>query len=311
VGIIDEALKKAGDEGQENSEFKKNSKSSTDKVTDQILNNHPVRQHVSTSQDIRRTKTRQGITTSITVKLDWEYINSQGYITENSDQMQMVEEYRNIKRPLIANVFGKRAKGIERANLILVTSSLPGEGKTFSAINLALSIAQERDKEVLLIDADVAKPSVANALGIENTPGLIEYLESEEMDFSEVIRNTNLSGFRVVPAGKKHNFSTELLASNRMASLAAELSERYSDRIVIFDSPPLLAATQGEVLAALVGQVVVVVEAEHTLQATVKETVGKLEKCDVVLALLNKANRSLDFGAYGYGYGYGYGNYGH
>ena len=245
--------------------------------------------------------------------MDWKYIDSQGYLTEKTERSQMVEEYRTIKRPLIANAFGERSKGIERANLVLVTSSVPGEGKTFSAINIALSIGQERDKEVLLIDADVAKPSVANALGIDNTPGLIEYLESEDMDFSEVIRKTDLPGFRVVPAGNKHSFSTELLASNKMEKLVSELSQRYSDRIVIFDSPPLLAATQGEVLAALVGQVVVVIEAESTLQATVKEMVSKLDKCDVVLALLNKANRSFDFGsnAYGYGYGYGYGKYGH
>ncbi len=313
MGIIDEALKKADEEGQENSNFKKISKTSTNKVTNQNLHNHSARQQGHTPHDTHRIRTSSGVTKSTHVKLDWEYIDSQGYLTDNPERLQMVEEYRSIKRPLITNAFGQRSQGIERANLILVTSSVPGEGKTFSAINLALSIARERDNEVLLIDADVAKPSIASALGIDNKPGLIEYLESDHMDFSEVIRNTDLSGFRVVPAGTKHNFSTELLASNKMAELATELSQRYSDRIVIFDSPPLLAATQGEVLATLVGQVVVVIEAENTLQATVKEMVSKLDKCDVVLALLNKGNRSFDFGsyAYGYGYGYGYGKYGH
>jgi exopolysaccharide/PEP-CTERM locus tyrosine autokinase len=312
VGIIDEAFKKAGEEGQENNNFKKILPSSTNK-TNQELNNQLTQQNTQISRNGSRVDANSGVTKSITVKLDWEYIESQGYLTEKTERSQMVEEYRTIKRPLIANAFGERSKGIERANLVLVTSSVPGEGKTFSAINIALSIGQERDKEVLLIDADVAKPSVASALGIDNTPGLIEYLESEDMDFSEVIRKTDLPGFRVVPAGNKHSFSTELLASNKMEKLVSELSQRYSDRIVIFDSPPLLAATQGEVLAALVGQVVVVIEAESTLQATVKEMVSKLDKCDVVLALLNKANRSFDFGsnAYGYGYGYGYGKYGH
>ena len=302
MGIIDEALKKADDEGQNNN-FGKPAKIIKEPSNDTELNSQ---------QEVFKTKPRRkSVKKSETIKLDWEYISSQGYLTANTERLQMVEEYRTIKRPLLSNAFGTRSKGIERANLILVTSSVPGEGKTFSAINLALSIGQERDKEVLLIDADVAKPSIANALGIENTPGLIEYLESDNMDFSEVIRNTDLDGFRVVPAGDWHSYSTELLASNKMAELASELSQRYSDRVVIFDSPPLLAATQGEVLASLVGQVVLVVEAESTLQATVKETVSKLDNCDVVLALLNKTNRSFNFGSYGYGYGYGYGQYGH
>lgn len=311
MGIIDEALRKSSDEeDKENGDAKdKLSASSNQKV-----NTYPTHQYKRSQGDASiANKRSSGTTKSLTVNLDWEYIDSQGYLTENSDRLQMMEEYRTIKRPLMANSFGGRSKGIDRANLILVTSSVPGEGKTFSAINLALSFAQEKDHEVLLIDADVAKPSVSEALGIENSPGLIEYLESEDMDFSEVIRNTDLSGFRVIPAGNKHNYSTELLASNKMAKLATELSQRYLDRIVIFDSPPILAATQGEVLAGLVGQVIVVIEAENTLQATVKETVSKLDKCDVVLALLNKTNRSFNLGsyAYGYGYGYGYGKYGH
>ncbi|MDO9241492.1 MAG: protein tyrosine kinase, partial [Methylicorpusculum sp.] len=112
---------------------------------------------------------------------------------------------------------------------------------------------------------------------------------------------TEIDGLRIVPAGKSHQFSTELLASNKMLSLAQELSERYADRIVIFDSPPLLAATQAEVLSSMVGQVVLVIEAEQTAQNIVMESVKKLEACDVVLALLNKTKRGLDMNYYGYG----------
>lgn len=309
MGIIDEALKKSSDEKGNNSDQKKPKTGS-----DQRPNTYPTHQYKNNLGDTgRANKKSPGIAKSLSVNLDWDYIGSQGFLTQDTERLQLLEEYRTIKRPIMANAFGGRSKGIERANLILVTSSVPGEGKTFSAINLALSFAQEKDHEVLLIDADVAKPSVSEVLGIDNTPGLIEYLESDDMDLSEIIQNTDMDGFRIVPAGNRHSYSTELLASKKMANLATELSQRYSDRIVIFDSPPILAATQGEVLATLVGQVVLVIEAETTPQATVKETVAKLDKCDVVLALLNKTNHGFGFGsyAYGYGYGYGYGSYGH
>ena len=165
-----------------------------------------------------------------------------------------------------------------------------------------MSIAAELDKKVLLIDADVSKPSVSRILGIKKTPGLIEYLEGGVNDLSDIILRTEVSGLRIIPAGKRHKFSTELLSSNKMASLAQELSDRYPDRIVIFDSPPLLATTQAEVLATLVGQVVLVIAAESTSQNIVMESVKKLTGCsDVVLTLLNKTQRSLDSSYYGYG----------
>ena len=131
--------------------------------------------------------------------------------------------------------------------------------------------------------------------------GLIDYLDGEELDFSKMMLKTDIPGFSIIPAGKKHAYSTELLASNRMSVLADELHSRYPDRIVIFDSPPLLAATQAEVLAGLVGQVVLVIEAEMTLQSMVSESINKLKECDVVLALLNKSKARFDLNYYGYG----------
>ena len=237
--------------------------------------------------------------------IDWPRLTELGFISPGDSNTQAVEEYRNIKRPLVSNAFGKRSEGIAMANLILVTSSLPGEGKTYTAINLALSIANERDKKVLLIDADVARPSIAKVLGIRSTPGLIDYLESDDISFADMALKTTIPGLQVIPAGKLHKHSTELLSSNKMALFVEELSGRYPDRLVIFDSPPLLAATQAEILAKLVGQVVLVVEAEQTMQSVVMEAVEKLSSCDVVLAVFNKTKRNMDADYYGYGYGYG------
>jgi len=236
-----------------------------------------------------------------TFSLDWDTLAADGYLSREQVKSALIEEYRMIKRPLITNAFGKSAKGIKRANLILVTSSIPGEGKSFSAINLALSIANERDKNVLLIDADVSKPTLAKRLGVTESLGLIEYLESDDVDFSDICFKTDLPGLQVIPAGKRHAFSTELLSSNKMAEFVDELSQRYPDRIVIFDSPPLLAATQAEVLASLVGQVVFVISAETTMQSTVQDAIKKLESVDVVLALLNKSKHELKLDYYGYG----------
>ncbi|NOR70139.1 MAG: polysaccharide biosynthesis tyrosine autokinase [Methylomarinum sp.] len=237
------------------------------------------------------------------VKFDWDYLNAHGFIRLDESHSRIAEEYRSIKRPLVTNALGARKQGINNANLILVTSSIPGEGKTFTSINLAFSIAAELDKKVLLIDADVAKPSVAKVLGIETEIGLIDFLETDSLSLSDIILQTEIPGLRIITAGKSHQFSTELLASDKMIALSKELSERYSDRIVIFDTPPLLATTQAEVLASQMGQIILVIAAETTAQSFVQESVKKLQSCsDVVLGVLNKAQRNLNAGYYGYGH---------
>jgi len=237
------------------------------------------------------------------VSFDWEYLNAHGFIRLDDSHSRIAEEFRSIKRPLVTNALGARKRDINNANLILVTSSIPGEGKTFTSINLAFSIAAEMDKKVLLIDADVSKPSISKVLGIESKVGLIDFLETDSLSLSDIILQTEIPGLRIITAGKSHKFSTELLASDKMIALSKELSERYSDRIVIFDTPPLLATTQAEVLASQMGQVVLVIGAEVTSQNFVMESVKKLQNCsDVVLGLLNKAQRNLNAGYYGYGH---------
>jgi len=236
------------------------------------------------------------------VKFNWDYLNEHGFIRKDESHSRLAEEYRNIKRPLVTNALGARKRDIKNANLILITSSVPGEGKTFTSINLAFSIAAELDKKVLLIDADVAKPSISKVLGIKNDVGLIDFLETDNLSLSDIILQTEIPGLRIITAGKSHKLSTELLASDKMIALSQELSERYSDRIVIFDTPPLLATTQAEVLASQMGQIILVVGAESTPQNFVMESVQKLQNCsDVVLGLLNKAQQNHATGYYGYG----------
>ncbi|MBL1264960.1 XrtA-associated tyrosine autokinase [Candidatus Methylomicrobium oryzae] len=306
MNTIERALHKAENENQiaaNPTALPEDIKSQLDKGKEELLSTP-----MSTKNRIDATENGNLLNKERIENIDWDKLAGMGFVTPsiNTDQ-KSIEEYRNIKRPLINNALGSGSEGIQRSNLILVTSSVPGEGKTFSAINLALSIANERDTKVLLIDADVARPSISKTLGIKSSPGLIEYLEKNDIEFSDIILKTNMPGLSVVPAGKQHRHSTELLTSNKMVRLAQELSTRYPDRIVIFDSPPLLAATQGAALAGLVGQVVLVVEAENTPQAMVMSSVNKLEFCDVVLLLLNKTQVYMETGYYGYD---GYGTYG-
>ena len=212
------------------------------------------------------------------------------------------DEYRRIKRPLLSNAIGRSSSLVDRGNLIMVTSSMPGEGKSYTATNLALSIAREKDVTVLLIDCDVARRGVSRLLGIEDRPGLVDLVDNEELTVADVMLTTDIPNFRVLAAGSHYDYVTELLASNRMASLVDEIATRYSDRIVIFDSPPLLATPETQVLATLVGQIVFVVETGKTPQAVVMDALEQLPEDKAIGIVLNKNEGASGKSGYYYGY---------
>jgi exopolysaccharide/PEP-CTERM locus tyrosine autokinase len=239
-------------------------------------------------------------------ELDVGRLKDAGMVTPDSPRSQIFEEFRLIKRPLLKNALGQGPTRIPRGNLIMVTSCMPGEGKSFCSLNLAMSIAMEMDHTVLLVDADVAKPSIPRMLGIEGGLGLMDVLLEENLPISQVLIRTNIDKLRLMTAGRHHPNATELLASGAMGDLLDEMSRRYSDRIIIFDSPPLLATTESRVLASQMGQVVLVVEAGKTTEQKLREGLQHLGSCETVNLLLNKARFKGESGYYGYGYGYGY-----
>lgn len=239
------------------------------------------------------------------VDLDLDMLVSSGFVSPNSPRSQISDQYRVIKRPLITNAMGKGASTIENGNLIMVTSALAGEGKSFTALNLAMSIATELDNTVMLVDADVARPSVLRMLGLPASPGLLDLLVGDAADMSEVLLRTNIDKLTLLPSGTPHLRATELLASDAMSQLIRSIASRYSDRIIIFDSPPLLLTTESRVLASHMGQIVMVVHAQKTLQADVQHALASIENCPVKMMVLNQV-RSSSQGGYGYGYGYGY-----
>jgi protein-tyrosine kinase len=236
------------------------------------------------------------------VEINLAKLHQLGMITPDQGKTLAAQEFRGIKRSLIQNAFIKGAGAIHHGNLIMITSALPKEGKTFCAINLAMSIATEMDHTVLLIDADVARPSVLRTLGLKSAVGLMDILLDEELDLADVMIKTNVDTLRILPAGTGHRHATELLASQAMSSLLNEIANRYPDRIVIFDTPPLLPTTEARVLASQMGQIVMVVEAETTTQHAVKEALRQLESCTNVSLIYNKAKAFSGGTNYGYGY---------
>ncbi len=241
------------------------------------------------------------------VDINLEAIAASGLLVPHATRSQLADEFRVIKRPLIANAMGKGGIQIANGNLIMITSALPGEGKSFTAINLAISIAMELDNTVMLVDADVARPSVLNMLGLPPAPGLLDVLDKNSVDISGVLMRTNIEKLSILPSGTQHPRATELLASDAMVRLLDDMANRYSDRIIVFDSPPLLLTTESRAIATHMGQIVVVVNAGQTLQSAVIQAVSTIEACPVKMMVLNQSRQPAGDG-YGYGYGYGYGN---
>lgn len=238
------------------------------------------------------------------VKLDLDSVARKGFVTPNQERSPLTNSFRMIKRPILNIARGKGQVVPEKANMVAITSSVNGEGKSYTAINLAISIAMERDKHVLLIDADVNKPSHHKIFNLESQRGLTDLLLGNVKDMSDILYKTSIPSLSLMFAGDVVPLATELLASQAMEDFIAEVSGRYPDRVIIFDTPPLLLTTEASVLASYMGQVILVIEAEKTQRKLVDQSLSLLHN-DVVMLLLNKTRVKGDEGGYGY-YGYGH-----
>jgi exopolysaccharide/PEP-CTERM locus tyrosine autokinase len=234
------------------------------------------------------------------VTVDLGRLREQGLIAPGGERSATAESFRRIKRRILTNALNSKAN--LPANLVLVTSALAGEGKTFCAINLAISIALEVDYSVLLVDADVRKPSIPEVLGLRAEKGLMDLLVDRQIDMAEVLYRTDIGKLTLLAAGRPQEHATELLASAATRELLREMAARYRDRIIIFDSPPLLAASETGVLASQMGQVVVVVESGKTTESAIKEALAHIDSSRLTGLVLNKST--------GPGLGSYYGSYG-
>lgn len=231
------------------------------------------------------------------IAIDLPKLTAAGFITPDNVRTPVSEEFRMVKRAVLATC---REAATRHPNLIMVTSAQPGEGKTFVSINLAMSIALERDYKVLLVDADLAKPSIPREFGFDADRGLIDYLLDTSVDLASVMVRTDIVGLTLLPSGRPHELNTELLASKRMEAVVDELAKRYPDRVIIFDSAPLLVTSEAATLARHMGQIVYVVRAEETSRAMIETSLDLIKTCPRIGLLLNRARPLVGSRYFGY-----------
>lgn len=226
------------------------------------------------------------------VNIDFARLAAGGFLTPDQPMTRQSEEYQHIKRRVLGNMTSGALNTNRPSNLILITSSVPGEGKTFTSVNLAISLAMEVDHTILVVDTDIIKRDLSRALGVVDRKGLFDLLALPHLRLEDLLVRTNLRNLVVLPVGTKRDGSTELLASMRMRELADEIARRYHDRVVLFDSPPVLATTTASALAPLVGQVVLVAEAGSTKHETIREALQRLDRVTITGVILNKGKQA-------------------
>jgi len=233
-------------------------------------------------------------------------------IAPDSDERRLHEQYRAIKRPILRNAGPNRDPVVPRGNILMVASALPGEGKTFTCVNLCLSIAREKDWEVVLVDADCNKPHLTRLFSSEGVPGLLDLLRTPGAQFDAYVLPTNIPGFSFMAAGTSAGTgdASELLASRRMDDICSALSAKRG-RMIVFDSSPLLLTSEAAALAAHVGQIAFVIRANNTPQGAVLAALERLDHDKAIGCILNRSYGSGPGypGADGYGSA-AYGTYG-
>jgi exopolysaccharide/PEP-CTERM locus tyrosine autokinase len=237
-------------------------------------------------------------------RIDRAMLAEKGMLVPGAPIGALAEEFRLVKRQLLLGARAIADAGDpQRARLILVGSGKPGDGKTYCAINLAISLAAERDVEIVLVDADFAKPDVMATLGADDSAGLLDILGDPALDPEDCIVRTDVPQLSLLPAGKRTHADTELLASRRTGEVIERLLAANPKRIIVFDTPPTLAASPASVLASLVGQVMLVVRADRTTEADVRQAVALLDGCDSINLVLNAVSYQPGGGRFGSYYG--------
>jgi protein-tyrosine kinase len=245
-----------------------------------------------------------GASTQRRIAIDFNLLRAQGEMPEAGLERRFADYYREIKRPLVQAMLAGDARADSR--LVLVMSALPAEGKTFTALNLALSVARERDVSVLLVDADVPKGHLTRTFGLQGAPGLLDALTDEAVDVDSLVVGTDVPGLELLPAGKPVEGAAELLASARMGQIAARLA-RHPRRLVLLDSAPLLASSEARALKQIPGRVLIVTRAGRTPRQALLDAIALIDKTKLHGLVLNDAHASSGDDYYTH---YGYSGYG-
>lgn len=259
---------------------------------------------------VRDDATRPSRDLKAIVRVDVGALRAAGRLPSPDLAQQTEDEIRRVKWPLLKAIHGAEGVQAARNNVILVTSALAGEGKTFTSLNLAMSIVRDRELRVVLVDGDLARPGLTPTLGLEGRPGLVDALEDTSFDVSDITYQTDVEGLFFVPSGKWHPHAPEYFAGSRMPEIIESLDRRVGHGVIILDSPPLLATNEAQVASRFAGQVLLVVRADNTEQQAVLDALALVDKATPVSAVLNRVEPSAlsrYYGQYYYGSGYGRG----
>jgi len=236
------------------------------------------------------------------ISIDQEALRAVGLLAPRHQEREIASQYRHIKRPLIAAAMGKGQEPVPNGRLVMVASALGGEGKTFTSINLAFSMALEKDLQVVLVDGDVVKPQISKMFGIDAERGLLDAVTDPSVELERLILPTDVPNLFLIPSGTRSDRATEFLASERMLEAMKWLLQKDDRRIFLFDSAPLLLTTEAPALAEVVGQIVLVVRAEHTEYHVLRDALNRLPEGSSPALVLNQSTRKST-GYYYQGYG--------
>jgi protein-tyrosine kinase len=256
----------------------------------------------SVDQLQQRREPQEPVAPTRTISINPDALRAAGLLPPPHQERELAQQYRHIKRPLINSALGRGTPRLPQGNLVMIASAVPGEGKTFISLNLALSMRLEEDVTVLLVDGDVVNPRATQVLGLGDEPGLLEVIKDPALSVEAMIVATDVPGLSFLPAGRPDDKSTELLASARMHQVVTQLGERDPRRLVLFDSAPLLLTTESQALAQIAGQILVVIKADQTPQHVVLEAIETLAEDKPVSLVLNQSMRQPPMGYY-YQYG--------
>jgi receptor protein-tyrosine kinase len=254
----------------------------------------PVMSQAASQLDVERPDLVQGPPTIDAVALE-----RGGMVDWSRTRSRISEEFRLVQRQILRAAFGPGAEpGF--SNLLMVTSARPGEGKSFTSVNLAGSIARQGDHHVLLVDADSKRDSFCYALGLAEMRGLLDLVANPKLDPSPLIVKTPIDRLSILPVGRERERSAELFSTKEMTRLIQSLGRRYADRLLVLDAPPCLSTSDPAVLAPVVGQILFVVEADRTQRDEVEASLDLIQACPNITLVLNKQQISsrYTFGAY-------------
>ena len=231
------------------------------------------------------------------LKVTMEQLQAAGLVIGGDRRSRVSEEYQVLSMQMLRS--RTAAQGALPGNLVMVTSTRPGEGKSFTALNLAASLAQDSRTKTLLIDTDPKQASLTARLGLSERPGLFDLSTNSSLRVDAMIVETAIANLRLLPIG---TIASNHSATRQIAGSLDRLARRFADCLLIMDAPPCLSTSDPSMLAALVSQIIMVVEAGQTQRRQLEHALNIVDSCPNIVLALNKIQfgGANAFGAYGY-----------